>query len=219
MGLAALGWWGIAAAADVATTRLLLALSLETTSGWLAPVVEWLIWALLLVVKLKLTKYVVLVVMGPLLAAVSEAVETQITGTTFSFSWRRWVKDAVRGFRSAALLAAFEWSLTLVLWGVGLAVPVLSPITLPLAWLLGAWAYGASAMDYVWEREGRGAWAGLGASLKRSGIALQVGVPFALWMSVPVLAWTVGPLLGGMGAAATASVVLKGVDDGQLATT
>ena len=129
------------------------------------------------------------------------------------------MKDAVRGLRSAALLAAFEWSLTLVLWGLGLAVPVLSPITLPLAWLLGAWAYGASAMDYVWEREGRGAWAGLGASLKRSGIALQVGVPFALWMSVPVLAWTVGPLLGGMGAAATASVVLKGGDDGQLATT
>ena len=109
----------------------------------------------LLVVKIKLTKYIVLVVMGPLLAAVSEAVETQITGASVSFSWGRWTKDAVRGLRSAALLATFEWSLTLMLWAVGLAVPVLSPFTLSLAWTLGAWAYGASVMDYVWEREGK----------------------------------------------------------------
>ena len=147
--------------------------------------------------------------MGPLLAVVSEAVETQITGASVSFSWGRWMKDAVRGLRSAALLATFEWSLTLMLWTVGLAVPVLSPFTLAVAWILGAWAYGASVMDYVWEREGKGAWAGLAASLRRFGLALNVGVPFALWMSVPVLAWTVGPLMGGMGATATACVALK----------
>ena len=160
-------------------------------------------------VKIKLTKYIVLVVMGPLLAAVSEAVETQITGTSVFFSWGRWIKDALRGLRSAALLATFELSLTLMLWTVGLAMPVLSPFALAVAWIVGAWAYGASVMDYVWEREGKGAWAGLAASLRRFGLALNVGIPFALWMSVPVLAWTVGPLMGGMGATATACVALK----------
>lgn len=209
LALAALGWWGIAAAADGVTEWLLSKWSPETERTWWAAVVEWLIWLLLLAVKLKLTKYIVLVVMGPLLAAVSEAVETQITGQSVSFSWGRWVKDAVRGLRSAALLATFEWSLTLVLWAVGLAAPVLSPITLAVAWIVGAWAYGASMMDYVWEREGKGAWAGLAASLRRFGLALNVGVPFALWMSVPVLAWTVGPLMGGMGGSATACVALK----------
>ena len=73
---------------------------------------EWLIWLLLLVVKIKLTKYVVLVVMGPLFAAVSEAAEAHMTGVETPFSMTRWIKDAVRGLRSAALLAAFEWSLT-----------------------------------------------------------------------------------------------------------
>ena len=209
LALAALGWWGIAAAADGVTAWLLSKWSPETESAWWSAVVEWLIWLLLLVVKIKLTKYIVLVVMGPLLAAVSEAVETQITGATVSFSWGRWIKDAVRGLRSAALLATFEWSLALMLWAVGLAVPVLSPFTLAVAWILGAWAYGASVMDYVWEREGKGAWAGLAASLRRFELALNVGVPFALWMSVPVLAWTVGPLMGGMGATATACVALK----------
>ena len=148
--------------------------------------------------------------MGPLFAAVSEAAESQITGQSVSFSWSRWVKDAVRGVRSAAVLATFEWTLTLALWVAGLAIPVLSPVTLPLAWLVGAWAYGASAMDYVWEREGKGARSGWLASLQRPAVALGVGVPFALWMAIPVLAWTVGPMMGGMGAAAAASVLLKG---------
>ena len=125
---------------------------------------------------MKLTKYVVLVVMGPLFAAVSEAAEAHMTGVETPFSITRWIKDAARGLRSAALLAAFEWTLAAGLWALGLMVPVLSPVTLPLAWLLGAWAYGASVMDCVWEREGKGA-SGVVASVKRADVVLSVGVP------------------------------------------
>ena len=208
LALAVLGWWGIASVSADVSAWILERLALDSSGTWAKTLLEWLIWALLLVVKLKLTKYIVLVVMGPLFAAVSEAAETQITGRVFVFSWSRWVKDAIRGMRSAILLAVFEWSLTAVLWLIGLLVPLLSPVVLPLAWLLGAWAYGASAMDYVWEREGKGAWEGLAASLRQSMVALNVGIPFSLWMSIPLLAWTVGPLMGGMGAAATACVAL-----------
>ena len=219
LGLAALGWWGIAIAADRVTDWMLSMWMPEIRSDLLQSVVEWLIWLLLLVVKIKLTKYVVLVVMGPLLAAVSEAVETQITGVTLPFSWSRWFRDAIRGLRSAMLLASFEWSLTLVLWAIGLTAPVMSPLTLTMAWMIGAWAYGASVMDYVWEREGKDAWSGLKSSLRHSGTALRVGIPFALWVSVPVLAWTIGPLMGGMGATATACVALKGASSNHGATT
>ncbi len=106
------------------------------------------------------------------------------------------------------MLAAFEWSLTLLLWGLGLAMPFMSPLTVPLAWLVGAWAYGASAMDYVWEREGLGGRASWVASFRRPAVAWGVGIPFALWMAVPVLAWTVGPMMGGLGASAAASLAL-----------
>ena len=210
LALAALGWYGISVAAEHLSAWLLSQGSWSADEAWLQTLTEWMLWLALLVVKLKLTKYIVLVVMGPLFAAVSEATEAQITGQALVFSWSRWIKDAVRGLRSAMVLATFEWTLTLLLWAVGLFFPVLSPVTLPLAWLGGAWAYGASAMDYVWEREGKGARSGLVASLKRPTVAFGVGVPFAFWMAIPVLAWTVGPMMGGMGAAATASVLLKG---------
>ena len=121
--------------------------------------------------------------------------------------------------RSAVWLALFEWTTVALLWVVGLLVPVLSPFTLTLAWLVGAWAYGASVMDYVWERQGKGALSGWRSSLRRMDVALACGVPYSLWMSIPVLAWTVGPLMGGMGATAAASVALTDWEGRQPATT
>lgn len=219
LALSALGWWGISAIALSAADGALAWLAPEREDGWAHAALEWLLWLVLLAVKLKLTKYIVLVVMGPLFAAVSEAVEAQIHGHTAPFSLRQWIRDIFRGVRSAVWLALFEWTTVALLWAVGLLVPVLSPFTLTLAWLVGAWAYGASVMDYVWERQGKGAFSGWQSSLRRMDVALACGVPFSLWMSIPVLAWTVGPLMGGMGATVAASVALTDREVRQPATT
>ena len=219
LALSGLGWWGISALAQSVSEVILGWIAPSQEVGWLHVALEWLLWFVLLAVKLKLTKYIVLVVMGPLFAAVSEAVEAQIHGHTVPFSLRRWIRDTLRGMRSAVWLALFEWTTVALLWLVGLLVPVLSPFTLTLAWLVGAWAYGASVMDYVWERQGKGALSGWRSSLRRMDVALACGVPFSLWMSIPVLAWTVGPLMGGMGATAAASVALTDWEGRQPATT
>ena len=219
LALSALGWWGISALALSVADAVVNRMAPEHEAGWAKVALEWLVWLVLLAVKLKLTKYIVLVVMGPLFAAVSEAVEAQIRGHNAPFSLRRWIRDALRGMRSAVWLALFEWTVVALLWIVGLLVPVLSPFTLTLAWLVGAWAYGASVMDYVWERQGKGALSGWRSSLRRLDVAFACGVPFSLWMSIPVLAWTVGPLMGGMGATAAASVALIDREDRQPATT
>lgn len=219
LALSALGWWGISALALSVADAVVNRMAPEHEAGWAKVALEWLVWLVLLAVKLKLTKYIVLVVMGPLFAAVSEAVEAQIRGHNAPFSLRRWIRDTLRGMRSAVWLALFEWTVVALLWIVGLLVPVLSPFTLTLAWLVGAWAYGASVMDYVWERQGKGALSGWRSSLRRLDVAFACGVPFSLWMSIPVLAWTVGPLMGGMGATAAASVALIDREDRQPATT
>ncbi len=219
LALSALGWWGISALALSVADAVVNRMAPEHEAGWAKVALEWLVWLVLLAVKLKLTKYIVLVVMGPLFAAVSEAVEAQIRGHNAPFSLRRWIRDTLRGMRSAVWLALFEWTVVALLWIVGLLVPVLSPFTLTLAWLVGAWAYGASVMDYVWERQGKGALSGWRSSLRRLDVAFACGVPFSLWMSIPVLAWTVGPLMGGMGATAAASVALTDHEDRQPATT
>jgi len=210
LGVAALGWWGISTLARQISTWLVSQGGWANESTWLLVGVEWSIWLVLFVVKLKVTKYVVLIVMGPLFVALSEAAEAQITGQAFPFSWSRWWRDSIRGMRSACILLVVEWTLVGVLFVAGLWLPFLSPLMVPVAWLVGAWAYGASVMDYVWEREGKGALGALAETARRPGVALGVGIPFALWMAVPVLAWTVGPMLGGLSAPVASVQALKG---------
>ena len=114
--LSALGWWGISFVASDVANRVVDALGVERDEGWIQSLTQGAVSLVLLVVKLKLTKHLVLVCMGPILAMVSEAAEVRLTGRELPFSWRRAWKDAWRGLRSALLLAAFEWGCC---WGAG----------------------------------------------------------------------------------------------------
>ena len=207
--LSALGWWGISLVASDVANRVVDALGMERGEGWIQSLTQGAVSLVLLVVKLKLTKHLVLVCMGPILAMVSEAAEVRLTGRQLPFSWRRAWKDAWRGLRSALLLAAFEWGVLLGCWLATLALPVMAPVWVMLTWAFGVWVYGASMLDYVWEREALGGRDGLRKSLRTWKTALGVGLPFRAWMSLPVLAWTVGPVFGGLTGAISAVLMTR----------
>lgn len=215
--IAATGWWLISWLSEWLSSWLVG--QFVEDGGMIQTLAEWAIWLGLLVIKVKITKYIVLVVMGPLFAMVSEAAERELGRPLSPFRLSVWLKEMVRGVRSAALMATVEFSVMVVAWGLGLAFPVVSPATLVISWLVGAWIYGASVMDYVWERRGLGAREGFRQSLRRPSISLGVGIPFSLWMSVPILAWTIGPMIGGLLATIAAAVAIDDRDkSGQLAT-
>lgn len=207
--LSALGWWGIGALAEHLTQRWFPEEGWVHASRWLAPMIEVSIWMVLLVLKLKVTKYVMLLLLGPVLGMVSEAADVHLGAMPIPFSWPLLVKNAWRGMRVVLWMAGLELLVALSCWALAAAIPLLSPLMLALSWLLGAWAYGAAMLDYVWEREGVGALAGLVRSVEHLGVALGVGVPFSIWMSVPIVAWTLGPLMGGMGAATVAVMAVR----------
>ena len=87
--LSALGWWGISWVASDVANRVVDALGVERGEGWIQSLTQGAVSLVLLVVKLKLTKHLVLVCMGPILAMVSEAAEVRLTGRELPFSWRR----------------------------------------------------------------------------------------------------------------------------------
>ena len=207
--LSALGWWGISWVAADVSNRVVDAIGVERGAGWVQTLTQGAVSLVLLVVKLKLTKHLVLVCMGPILAMVSEAAEVHLTGRELPFSWRRAWKDAWRGLRSALLLAAFEWGVLLGCWLATLALPVMAPVWVMLTWAFGVWVYGASMLDYVWEREALGGRDGLRKSLRAWKTALGVGLPFWAWMSLPVLAWTIGPVFGGLTGAISAVLMTR----------
>lgn len=152
--------------------------------------------------KIKLTKYLVLAFLGPVMAWASERAEAGVTGDERALSVRLMVREFVRGVRSAVLLFFVELGFGAVLFALSLLVTlfagpvavVLSPAFAVLSFLMGAWFYGASTFDFIWERRGLGARKGLSASWGMRGRVLGVGLPFQVWMAVPVLSWFVAPI-------------------------
>ena len=94
-------------------------------------------------------------------------------------------------------------------WLATLALPVMAPVWVVFTWAFGVWVYGASMLDYVWEREALGGRDGLRKSLRAWKTALGVGLPFWAWMSLPVLAWTIGPVFGGLTGAISAVLMTR----------
>lgn len=170
--------------------------------------------------KVKLTKYLVIAFMGPLMAWVSERVEDGFVGRSRGTSTAQVLREFIRGLRSALLLCGTEFCVGAVLFVMTLLVSMasgpislaLSPLLLGVSFTLGAWFYGASVFDFVWERQGKGARAGFVASWHSFGKVLGVGIPFQLWMSIPVISWFAAPVIAPVTCAAAAVIACAGIE-------
>jgi len=166
--------------------------------------------------KMKLLKYIVIVFLGPVMAWASEQVEAHLTGDERPFDWRTWWREFIRGLRSAMLLFVWEMSLTALLLMLTAAVTLftgglgvlLSPLLTIVAFLLGAWFYGASVLDFVWERRGMGARMGLRQTATNHGLAIGLGLPFAIWMVIPFVGWILAPIIAPVTSAAAAVIAI-----------
>ena len=82
-----------------------------------------------------------------------------------------------------------------------------------VAFIIGAFFYGAAALDYVWEREDVGALGSLGLAYKSRRLAVGIGVPFAIWMAIPIVNFTLAPIFAPALATVAAVLALKGGED------
>ena len=176
------------------------------------------IWVGLFWLKIKLLKYFVLAFLGPVMSVISDVTEEKLTGVKRPFSLKKFIRDVFRGIRTALLYLFIELFLALLLLIVALVVgwvfPVLlafiAPIEVIVAFTIGAFFYGAAALDYVWEREDVGAFGSLGMAYKSRRLAVGIGVPFAIWMAIPIVNFTLAPIFAPALATVAAVLALKG---------
>ncbi|MFN8409687.1 MAG: EI24 domain-containing protein [Flavobacteriales bacterium] len=156
----------------------------------------------LVVVKLALWflfglvgKYIVLILLSPLLAYASERTEEILTGRIYPFRAGQFLKDVGRGILMALRNGGLELLINVLLWSITLFVAILAPVTVVLLWLVSSWFYGFSMFDYVYERHRLGIRASARAAWERPGMVLANGMLFNLLMNPPFLHWILGPLL------------------------
>ncbi|PCJ80469.1 MAG: hypothetical protein COA49_08335 [Bacteroidetes bacterium] len=175
------------------------------------------LWVVLFIIKLKLMKYIVIAFLGPIMAALSEIAENKLTGVKKQFTFKRWVFEIMRGFRTAILYLFIELSTALLLllffailgFFIPVIIPVIAIFEIILTFFIGAFFYGAAALDYVWEREGVGALGSLRKAISNSSLAIGVGVPFAIWMMIPIINFTIAPIFAPAIASVSAVLSLK----------
>jgi uncharacterized protein involved in cysteine biosynthesis len=179
------------------------------------------VWVGLFWLKIKLLKYVVLAFLGPVMSVISDVTEEKLTGVKHPFSLKKFIRDVFRGIRTALLYLFIELFLALLLlvvalvagWVFPVLLPFLAPLEVIVAFIIGAFFYGAAALDYVWEREDVGALGSLGLAYKSRRLAVGIGVPFAIWMAIPIVNFTLAPIFAPALATVAAVLALKGGED------
>lgn len=154
---------------------------------------QWLMEFLLL----DFTKYIVMIILSPLLAYLSEKVEEILTGNEYKFDFKQLLKDVRRGIGIAIRMLLAEFVIIYFIW---------HPISFILGFnenffgvnddnyfvrtidiLIGFYFYGFGYIDYINER--------LRLSIKQSwqfmkkhaGLAIAIGSVFSLLFYIPSL--------------------------------
>jgi len=176
------------------------------------------IWVGLFWLKIKLLKYFVLAFLGPVMSVISDVTEEKLTGVKRSVSLKKFIREVFRGIRTAFLYLFIELFLALLLlvialvagWVFPVLLPFIAPLEVIVAFIIGAFFYGAAALDYVWEREDVGALGSLGLAFESRSLAVGIGVPFAIWMAIPIVNFTLAPIFAPALATVAAVLALKG---------
>jgi CysZ protein len=172
----------------------------EFVNGVRVGVTTVLLQVAILYILFKVNKYLVLILLSPLLAYASERTEEILTGRTYPFSWGQLLKDALRGALIALRNAFLELGITIGLWVLTLLVPILAPLTAVLLFVVSSYLYGFSMVDYVFERRRLRIGESVRAVNDRLGIVLANGALFSLVMKLPFFGVMFGPALAAIGA-------------------
>jgi CysZ protein len=164
-------------------------------------VLVWLLVRLAVLYLLyRVGKYIVLILLSPLLAYASERAEEVLTGVSHPFSWGRLLKDALRGSLVALRNGFLELVIGIAVWVATLFVPLLAPIAVPLLFVVSAYFYGFSMFDYVFERRRMRIGETVRAVNLRFGAVVANGTCFALLMKIPLLGVMFAPVMASIGA-------------------
>lgn len=170
----------------------------QAESGWrygLQVVLLFLFRVLLVLICLKVYRYLVLTVMAPVLAYLSEEIQEKETGYHKPFSWSLLWHDSRRGIAVALINFIMEMGFTIVIVLAGWLVPILAPFVPPVLFLAESYFFGFSMLYYRNEF--------LGLSIRESrrsinrhwGLAMGNGLMFNLMLFVPVIGVLIAPVL------------------------
>jgi len=137
---------------------------------------------------MKFAKYLVIIILSPLLSEISMRTEKVLTGNTYPFNFKQLVADVKRAMRIVVRNMMWEYAIFLVLLIVShllLGGDKASPIFY-LSFLVGCFYYGFGFLDYIMERIRMDMDQSIHFVRDHRGMAVAIGSIYSLMIFVPV---------------------------------
>ena len=137
-------------------------------------------------------KYLVLIIMSPVLALLSEKIDNILTGRDYPFNAAQLMRDIVRGIGIALRNLGVE-----VLFMIGFYIlafiPLVNLFSTVAMFFIQAYFTGFSMMDYSNERHKLSVSQSIDFIRKNKGIAIGNGMVFYFTFLVPFVGWFIAP--------------------------
>lgn len=136
----------------------------------------------------KSSKYLVVILLSPLFAFVSERIEEILTANRYPFNFKQTVKDVKRGVRIALRNVMWEYFFLIVVIGLTsfLDGGIKTALFFSLPLLIGFYYYGFSFLDYINERRRLNIEQSIYFIRKHRGVAMAIGSIYSLLFLLPL---------------------------------
>ncbi len=176
------------------------------TFSFLLKVVVWIIF-------LTIHKYVLLIVISPLMAYISERVDEIITGRKYPFNGDQMMRDVVRGILISLRNMFIELGFTVVFFVISF-IPVIGWIvSLVGMFVVSSYFYGFSMMDYTNERRKLNIKQSVAFIRAHRGLAVGNGTVFSSFFLIPILGKFIAPVIAPIWSVVAATLAINEIVD------
>ena len=133
--------------------------------------------------------------MAPVMAYLSERVETIITGKKYAFNLQQFISDVIRGIALAIRNLLIEFIILFLLFILS-NVPIIGWVSPILMLIVECYFFGFAVLDYSNERKRLNIRESTSLIYKHKGLAIGNGMAFYLSMLIPVIGLMIGPSYG-----------------------
>lgn len=171
----------------------------EISIGWLGELINWIVGILMAFAMLAafafLHRRIVLIVLSPLLARLAELTVRGTEGEDFeaTLDFR---KAFQRGLYINTRSIILELFTTLSLVFIGFVIPIISPLTSCLVFLVESRFAGFGLVDFPLEYRGYSVGESIAYAKSHRGEATGLGGGYFLLMAIPVIGWMIAPTFG-----------------------
>lgn len=141
------------------------------------------------------TKYIVIMLLSPVIAMLSEKIEELLTGNTYPFVWKYYINDIKRGIRISMTSLVQEYAVFVAWLILAFFIPALQIANPAVAVLIGFYFYGFGFIDYINERRRLDIAQSNHFCKKHIGFAFGLGVVYSFMFMIPYVGVIIAPIL------------------------